>query len=52
MLEALVKHVKDRRLLLLHGQLRTSISACADLAKKLLQAGPALKILASSREHL
>ena len=51
-IEALKKHVKDRRLLLILDNCEHLVEACADLAKQLLQSGPQLKILASSREHL
>src|SRR5205085_6086440 len=50
--EALIKYVKDRRLLLILDNCEHLIEACADLAKQLLLAGPNLKIMASSREHL
>ncbi|HEX8009450.1 MAG TPA: tetratricopeptide repeat protein [Casimicrobiaceae bacterium] len=51
-IEALVKYVKDRRLLLILDNCEHLLEACAELAKQLLQAGPHLRILASSREHL
>ena len=51
-LEALVKYVKGRRLLLVLDNCEHVVQACAELAKQLLQAGTHLKILASSREHL
>ena len=51
-LEALVKYVKDRRLLLILDNCEHLVHACAELAKQLLQSGPHVKILASSREHL
>ena len=50
--QALVKHVKDRRLLLLLDNCEHLSAACAELAKLLLQAGAGLRILASSREPL
>ena len=50
--EALLKHTKDRRLLLILDNCEHLVGACADLARTLLEAGPALKILASSRELL
>ena len=50
--EALMKAVKDRRLLLVLDNCEHVVDACAELAKDLLQAGPHLKILASSREPL
>jgi predicted ATPase/class 3 adenylate cyclase len=51
-LEALVKYVKDRRLLIILDNCEHLIAACAELAKQLLQAGGHVRILASSREHL
>ncbi|HEV8553869.1 MAG TPA: tetratricopeptide repeat protein [Casimicrobiaceae bacterium] len=51
-IEALQKHVKDRRLLLILDNCEHLVEACADVVKQLLQSGPRLKILASSREHL
>ncbi len=50
--EAVMKAVKDRRLLLVLDNCEHLVRACADLAKEMLQAGPHLKILASSREPL
>jgi predicted ATPase/class 3 adenylate cyclase len=50
--EALVKHAKDRRLLVVLDNCEHLVQACAELATQLLQSGPHLKILASSREHL
>jgi predicted ATPase/DNA-binding winged helix-turn-helix (wHTH) protein len=51
-LEALEKYVKDRQLLLILDNCEHLVRACAELAKKLLQSGRGLQILASSREHL
>jgi predicted ATPase/class 3 adenylate cyclase len=51
-IEALKKHVKDRQLLLILDNCEHLVQACAELAKQLLESGPRLKILASSREHL
>ena len=51
-LEALVKFVKDRRLLLLLDNCEHLAQACAELARQLLESGPHVKILASSREYL
>src|SRR5664279_1077494 len=51
-LEALLKYMKDRRLLLILDNCEHLIHACAEVATQLLQSGPHLKILASSREHL
>jgi predicted ATPase/class 3 adenylate cyclase len=50
--EALVRHVKDRRLLLILDNCEHLTQAAAELAKQLLQSGPRMKVLASSREHL
>ena len=51
-LEALLKYVKDRRLLLILDNCEHLVHACAELATQLLQSGPHVKVLASSREHL
>ena len=51
-IDALLKHVGDRQLLLILDNCEHVTHACAELAKKLLQAGPHLKILATSRELL
>ena len=50
-IEALIKHVRDRRLLLVLDNCEHLVYACAELANQLLQAGAGVKILASSREH-
>ena len=50
--EALVKYVKDRQLLLILDNCEHLVHCCAELAKVLLQSGARLTILASSREHL
>ena len=50
--EALVKYASDRRLLIILDNCEHLVQACAELASQLLQAGPHLKILASSREPL
>jgi predicted ATPase len=50
--EALVKLSVERRMLLVLDNCEHLIEACADLARQLLQAGPHLKILSSSREPL
>ena len=50
--EALVKYVKDRQLLLILDNCEHLVHACAELVRLLLQAGPQVRILASSREHL
>jgi predicted ATPase/class 3 adenylate cyclase len=51
-IDALVKLVADRKTLLILDNCEHLIDACAKLAKRLLQAGPHLKILTSSREPL
>jgi len=51
-LEALVRHVRDRQLLLILDNCEHLIGASAELARTLLQAGTRVRILASSREHL
>jgi predicted ATPase/class 3 adenylate cyclase len=50
--EALVKHVRERRLLIVLDNCERLLLACANLAKELLRAGPDLKVLATSREPL
>lgn len=50
--EALIRFVRDRRLLLILDNCEHVLSACAELAKQLLQAGADLKIVVSSREAL
>jgi len=50
--EALIKYVKSRRQLLILHNREHLLDACAELVKQLLQAGPNLRILASSRENL
>jgi len=50
--EALVKYVRDHRLLLILDNCEHLVHACAELAHQLLQSAPQMKILASSREHL
>jgi predicted ATPase/class 3 adenylate cyclase len=51
-IEALVKFVRDRQLLIILDNCEHVVRACAELAKQLLQAGPRLKVLASSRDPL
>ncbi len=50
--EALLRFVKDRELLLILDNCEHLLSTCAGLAAQLLQAGPQLWILATSREPL
>ncbi|HSS70810.1 MAG TPA: tetratricopeptide repeat protein [Casimicrobiaceae bacterium] len=51
-IDALVEHVKDRKLSLILDNCEHLTHACAELAKKLLQAGSQVKLITSSREHL
>ena len=51
-IDALVEHFKDRTLLLILDNCEHLTNACAELAKRLLQAGSGVKVVASSREHL
>ena len=50
--DALAKFVGDRRLLLILDNCEHLTLACAALAKQLLQAGPNVRMLTSSRENL
>ncbi|HEX4781562.1 MAG TPA: tetratricopeptide repeat protein [Usitatibacter sp.] len=50
--EALVRYVRDRKMLLVFDNCEHLLDACARLAKELLQAAPNVRILASSREPL
>jgi predicted ATPase/class 3 adenylate cyclase len=50
--EALYRFVKDRKLLVILDNCEHLLTPCAELAKHLLQAGPALRVVASSREPL
>ena len=51
-LEALTRFARDRQLLIVLDNCEHVVRACAELAKTLLQGGPRVKILASSRDHL
>jgi predicted ATPase/class 3 adenylate cyclase len=51
-IEALLKFVRDRRLLIVLDNCEHLTGTCADIARKLLESGPHLTILASSRERL
>ncbi len=51
-IEAVLGYVKDRALLIVLDNCEHLVAACADLAHRLLQAGPQIRILASSREPL
>ncbi|HET6319231.1 MAG TPA: tetratricopeptide repeat protein, partial [Chloroflexota bacterium] len=50
--DALAKHVADRQLLLILDNCEHVLSACGELVRQLLQAGPNLRILATSREPI
>lgn len=52
LVEALIKFVGDRQLLLVLDNCEHLLQACSELARQLLQAGPHLKIVATSRENL
>ncbi len=51
-IDALVKFVTQRQLLIVLDNCEHLVGACAEVAKRLLQAGPGMKILTSSREAL
>ncbi|HEU0202788.1 MAG TPA: tetratricopeptide repeat protein [Burkholderiaceae bacterium] len=51
-IEALVKYVRDKKLLIILDNCEHVVQACAEVAKRLLQAGAAVTILATSRRHL
>jgi predicted ATPase/class 3 adenylate cyclase len=51
-IEAVLKHIRDRKLLLILDNCEHLAHACAEVAVRLLHAGPNVKVLASSREHL
>ncbi|MDZ7653118.1 MAG: tetratricopeptide repeat protein [Burkholderiaceae bacterium] len=50
--DALLRFVRDRRLLIILDNCEHLVAASADLAKRLLQAGPQVTVLASSRDAL
>lgn len=50
--DALAAYVQERRMLLLLDNCEHLVRACADVAKRLLQAAASLKILATSRDVL
>jgi non-specific serine/threonine protein kinase len=50
--DALLRFVRDRKLLLILDNCEHLVEACAVLAKAMLQAGPQLTLLASSRDAL
>lgn len=51
-LDALLKFVRDRTLLIILDNCEHVVAACADLAKRLLQSAAKAKILATSRDAL
>lgn len=51
-LDALLKFARDRTPLIILDNCEHLVHACADVAKRLLQAGPKVKILATSRDAL
>jgi predicted ATPase/class 3 adenylate cyclase len=51
-IEAVVNYVKDRSLLIVLDNCEHLVAACAELTRQLLQAGPRIRILATSREPL
>jgi predicted ATPase/class 3 adenylate cyclase len=51
-IEAVLKYVRDKRLLVVLDNCEHVVHACADLAKQLLQAGAGVKVLTSSRDYL
>ena len=51
-LDALTRFVRDRKLLIVLDNCEHVVHACAELAKRLLQAGPQVRVLASSRDAL
>ncbi len=51
-LDALTRFVRDRKLLIVLDNCEHVVHACAELAKRLLQAGPQVRVLASSSDAL
>ena len=51
-IDALAKYTAQRHLLIVLDNCEHLVHACAEVAKRLLQSGPGLKILTSSREAL
>ena len=51
-IEALTKYVRDLRLLVILDNCEQVVHGCADISKRLLQAGAQVKILTSSRDYL
>jgi predicted ATPase/class 3 adenylate cyclase len=52
LMEALLKHLRSRTLLIVLDNCEHLLQACADLASQLLQAAPNVKMIATSRERL
>jgi len=52
LIDSLAAHVRERQLLLVLDNCEHLVAACAELVQQLLQAGPGVRILASSREPL
>jgi len=51
-IEALTRHVRDLQLLIILDNCEQVVQGCAELAKRLLQAGSRTKVMASSRDYL
>ena len=51
-LDALIRYVSDKKLLIVLDNCEHLVHECADIAKRLLQAGPQVRVLASSRDSL
>lgn len=51
-IDALIKYVRDLQLLIILDNCEQVVHGCADLAKRLLQAGARVKVLTSSRDYL
>ncbi|MEO8210927.1 MAG: tetratricopeptide repeat protein [bacterium] len=50
--QILIDYLKDKELLIIFDNCEQIINACANLAEKLLQSSPKMKIIATSRESL
>ena len=50
--EALIRHVQDKRLLLILDNCEHLVQSCAEFSRQLLEAGQQMKVLATSREPL
>ncbi len=51
-LDALIRYVSNKKLLIVLDNCEHLVHECADIAKRLLQAGPQVRVLASSRDSL